>query len=110
MDLFVYGTLKSHALMAAVAGPGPMLPIAASLADYAVYPVAGNVVPFIAPIAGGQAQGLVWQDLTAAQMARLDAYEGAFGYGFGPVEVQTAEGVRTCLLYTSDAADEVSPV
>ena len=99
MDLFVYGTLKSHALMAAVAGPGPMLPVAASLADYAVYPVAGNVVPFIAPIAGGQAQGLVWQDLTAAQMARLDAYEGAFGYGFGPVEVQTAEGVRTVQAY-----------
>ncbi len=69
MDLFVYGTLKSHALMAAVAGPGPMRPVAASLADYAVYPVAGNVVPFIAPVSGGQAQGLVWQGLSAAQIA-----------------------------------------
>ena len=85
--------------MAAVAGPGVMRPIAAVLADYAVYPVAGNVVPFIAPIAGGQAQGLVWQDLTAAQMAQLDAYEGAFGYGFGPVEVQTAKGLRTVQAY-----------
>ncbi len=99
MDLFVYGTLKSHALMAAVAGPGPMRPVAASLADYAVYPVAGNVVPFIAPVSGGQAQGLVWQGLSAAQIARLDAYEGAFGYGLCPVEVQTAEGLRTVQAY-----------
>lgn len=99
MDLFVYGTLKSHALMAAVAGPGPMMSIPAQLHDYAVYPVAGNVVPFIAPIAGGRADGLVWQNLTAAQMARLDAYEGAFGYSFGPVEVQTAQGPRTAQAY-----------
>jgi nudix-type nucleoside diphosphatase (YffH/AdpP family) len=85
--------------MAAVAGAGPMSPIDATLADYAVFPVAGNVVPFIAPSAGGQAQGLVWQGLTDAQMARLDAYEGAFGYGFGPVEVHTADGPRTVQAY-----------
>ncbi len=85
--------------MAAVAGPGPLNPLPATLSDYAVFPVAGNVVPFIAPRAGGQACGMVWQDLTAAQMARLDAYEGAFGYGFGPVEVETTEGPRTAQAY-----------
>jgi ADP-ribose pyrophosphatase len=99
MDLFVYGTLKCHVLMAAVAGPGPMSPLLAQMNDYAVYPLAGNVVPFIAPIAGGQAEGLVWQGLNAAQMARLDAYEGAFGYSFGPVEVQTAVGLRIAQAY-----------
>jgi nudix-type nucleoside diphosphatase (YffH/AdpP family) len=99
MDLFVYGTLKSHALMAAVAGPGPMVPIPATLHDYGVYPVAGNVVPFIAPTQGRQADGIVWQGLSDAQMARLDAYEGAFGYHFGPVIVQTDDGPRTTQAY-----------
>lgn len=99
MDLFVYGTLKSRDLMAAVAGPGPLLPVAARLEGYAVYPVAGNVVPFIAPAEGGEARGIVWQGLTAAQMARLDAYEGAFGYSFGPVEVQTTDGPRMAQAY-----------
>ena len=99
MDLFVYGTLKSHSLMAAVAGPGPLTPVPARLHEYAVYPLAGNVVPFIAPTAGGRAEGLVWQGLNAAQMARLDAYEGAFGYSFGPVEVQTDAGPRIAQAY-----------
>lgn len=76
-----------------------MVAVPATLSDYAVFPVAGNVVPFIAPVAGGQAEGLVWQDLTPAQMARLDAYEGAFGYGFGPINVQTADGPRTAQAY-----------
>ena len=99
MDPFVYGTLKSYSLMAAVAGPGPMLPVPATLKNYAVYPVAGNVVPFIAPKAGEQAEGLVWQDMSPLQMARLDAYEGAFGYSFGPVEVQTSTGPRIAQAY-----------
>jgi nudix-type nucleoside diphosphatase (YffH/AdpP family) len=107
MDLFVYGTLKSHALMAAVAGPGPMNPVEGRLDGYAVYPVAGNVVPFIAPCADGQAMGIVWQGLTAEQMARLDAYEGAFGYSFGPVEVQVPGG--TCIAQCYLPPDDMAP-
>ena len=103
MDLFVYGTLKSPALMAAVAGPGPMEPIDAKLPDYGVFPLENNVVPFIAHAPGQEATGIVWQGLTAAQMARLDAYEGAFGYGFGPVTVQTADGTRVVQAYLPDA-------
>ncbi|MGJ8623719.1 MAG: gamma-glutamylcyclotransferase [Yoonia sp.] len=99
MDLFVYGTLRSQRLMAAVAGEGPLTCTAATLFDYAVFPVAGNVVPFIASAKGQQAQGLIWRDLTDAQMRRLDAYEGAFGYGFGPVTVQTANGSATAQAY-----------
>ena len=99
MDLFVYGTLRSSALMAAVAGPGPLEPIAAKLPDHGVFLLENNVVPFIAPAKGQAAEGLVWQGLSAAQMARLDAYEGAFGYGFGPVTVQTGAGPREVQAY-----------
>ncbi len=99
MDLFVYGTLRSHALMAAVAGPGRLDPLDASLAGYAVFPMAGNVVPFIAPQSGAKAEGLLWRGLTPAQMARLDAYEGAFGYGFQTVTVQTPLGDMQAQAY-----------
>lgn len=99
MDLFVYGTLRSHALMAAVAGPGPLDPVPARLDGYAVHPVAGNVVPFIAKQDGAVAEGLVWRGLSAAQMARLDTYELAFGYGFQTVQVATPAGGQEAQAY-----------
>lgn len=99
MDLFVYGTLRSHALMAAVAGDGPLDPVDATLPDYDVFPVAGNVVPFIAPVASGSAEGLLWQNLTAAQIARLNAYEGAFGYVLTAVKVETEDALRDAKCY-----------
>jgi len=85
--------------MAAVAGPGTFNPMPATLSNYAVFPLDGNVVPFIAPQPGGVATGILWQGLSADQMARLDAYEGAFGYGFGPVTVQTQAGPRIAKAY-----------
>jgi nudix-type nucleoside diphosphatase (YffH/AdpP family) len=109
MDIFVYGTLRSHALMAAVAGQGPMLPVAAHLPDFAVYPLSGNVVPFIRRKTGAVAPGLIWENLTATQVARLDAYEGAFGYVLEDVSVNTSDGTRNARCYMPPAgldADE----
>ncbi len=103
MDIFVYGTLRSHALMAAVAGQGSMVPVAANLPDFAVYPLSGNVVPFIQPKDGAMAPGLIWENLTATQVARLDAYEGAFGYTLQDVSVSTSDGTRTAQCYMPPA-------
>ena len=99
MDLFTYGTLRAKALMAAVAGPGPLDAVPARLSGYAVHAVRGDVVPFIAPQAGAEAEGLLWRGLTPAQMLRLDAYEGAFGYGFQTVTVETAVGPAQAQAY-----------
>ncbi|MEO1638223.1 MAG: gamma-glutamylcyclotransferase [Pseudomonadota bacterium] len=99
MDLFVYGTLRSHALMAAVAGPGVLDPVQARLNSYAVVPLEGNVVPFVRPADGQIAEGLLWRDLSPAQMARLDAYEGAFGYELGPVLVDADGQQLTAQCY-----------
>jgi nudix-type nucleoside diphosphatase (YffH/AdpP family) len=99
MDLFVYGTLRSHALMAAVAGEGPLDPVECVLAEFSVFPLKGNVVPFIAPLHSGNADGLLWQGLTQSQLNRLNAYEGAFGYVLTTVEVQTANGSRSAQCY-----------
>lgn len=87
MDLFVYGTLRAHDLMAAVAGPGQLSATPVDLVGYAVRPVRDNVVPFIAASAGASCAGLLWRDLTAQQMRRLDTYEGAFGYQLEDVTV-----------------------
>ncbi|KQB97959.1 hypothetical protein AL073_03320 [Loktanella sp. 1ANDIMAR09] len=109
MDLFVYGTLRSQDLMTAVCGGPVRAAVPADLPDYGVFPVDGNVVPFIAPQRGARAQGLVYEGLDDQQMARLDLYEGAFGYRFVAVEVTTATGPREvkCYLPPEDVAPGV---
>lgn len=99
MDLFVYGTLRAAGLMQAVAGGPVAAPEAARLADHAVLPLAGNVVPVIAPKAGAVAEGVIWRGLSADQMNRLDAYEGAFGYRLEPVTVATDVGPAVAYCY-----------
>ena len=99
MDLFTYGTLGAPALMAEVAGAGPQNAVPARLDGYRVCAVAGNVVPFIKPDDRAAAEGLIWTGLTAEQMRRLDAYEGAFGYDFQTVTVMTDAGSRQAKAY-----------
>lgn len=91
MDLFVYGTLRSRALMAAVAGPGAFVPVPAVLPDYDVMPLAGDIVPLIVP-GEGVAEGVIWEGVTAPQAARLSLYEGAFGYRLIAVVVRLPGG------------------
>ncbi len=111
MDLFVYGTLRARDLMTAVAGSGQWVAIPASLPDFAVHTVADNVVPFISREQGAGANGIIWQDVTEAQCARLDLYEGAFGYTLEDVTVLTASGPRTakCYMPPPDIAADPSP-
>lgn len=95
MQLFVYGTLRSDALMTAVAGEGTQERYQATLADFAVLPVAGDAVPLIRSSPGAVANGVVWSGLSDVQIARLDLYEGAFGYALVQVEVQLECGETT---------------
>lgn len=99
MDLFVYGTLRSAALMAAVSGAQDLQSIPAKLGGYAVFPVKGNVVPFIAAQPDGVAEGCVFVGLSQEQMDRLNLYEGAFGYTLETVAVQTDTGLRKACCY-----------
>lgn len=106
MDIFTYGTLRSPALMAAVAGPGQMTPVPAQLPGYAVHPVKGDIVPLIRARADAAASGVIWSDLSAAQIARLDLYESPFGYVLIDVQVDVAGAARDvkCYMPTSDRA------
>ncbi len=85
--------------MSAVAGERAGKPIAAVLPDHRVFPLEGDVVPFIAPVAGGQVAGLIWPDLTEHAMRRLNAYEAAFGYVLQDVTVMVDGQARHAQAY-----------
>lgn len=78
-SFFFYGTLCHAPLLACVLGrtvPARM----ATLPDHAVHWAEGGAFPLILPRKGAMAQGLLLQDLTEEDVARLDFYEGGFGY------------------------------
>ena len=93
--------------MAAVAGGTVQSYFPAQLEGYGVYRVADNVVPFIAAHDGAMGQGCVYEGLDAVQMARLNLYEGAFGYRLTAVQVQTDNGARPVQCYLPP--DDVAP-
>ncbi|MDX8348882.1 gamma-glutamylcyclotransferase [Cognatiyoonia sp. IB215446] len=106
MDLFIYGTLQSTTLMQAVAGGSVPATEPAQLADYGVFRLQDHVVPLIRPLKGAAAKGVVFAGLSANQIARLDLFEGAFGYHRCSVIVTTEEGQRNVACYMPDAALE----
>lgn len=89
----------STALRRAVAGGAEIRSVDAELDGYEVLPVAGNVVPLIRAAADGRTMGQVIYNIDAAQRARLDAYEGAFGYQLINVTVRAQSGVREVSMY-----------
>jgi gamma-glutamylcyclotransferase (GGCT)/AIG2-like uncharacterized protein YtfP len=74
--LFCYGTLCFADVMRRVSGTLPKS-TPAMLLDYACYALLGLAYPGIVPRPGAQVGGLLYQGLSRAQLARLDAYEGA---------------------------------
>lgn len=80
MDIFVYGTLMSPRLFQAIAGGKIGTPQHATLQGYARYLAQDVNVPFIDKNADSTVSGIVWRGLNAAQVARVDLYESAFGY------------------------------
>ena len=99
MDLFVYGTLQSRALMGAVAGGQVAQAVTAALDGYRIYPKKNDVVPLIAEDRDQTARGVVYTNLDHAQMLRLNTYEGAFGYTLQKVCVETNSGPMTVSCY-----------
>lgn len=92
MGLFLYGTLLHPRVFELVAGPGGATMQEAILADHAVLRVKDSELPMLVPQKGGIARGQYWSGLTAAQIARLDAYEIPFGYHPKTLTVRLADG------------------
>jgi gamma-glutamylcyclotransferase (GGCT)/AIG2-like uncharacterized protein YtfP len=75
MNLFTYGTLMFPEIWRRVVGRD-FATLSATLVGYAVYRVRNGVYPvLVAADAGSQVRGLVYQDVDAGSLARLDEYE-----------------------------------
>lgn len=104
MDLFVYGTLQSPALMSAVAGGDLTAPAPARLDGFRLHRHRSDVVPAIVTDDAAHCVGVVWRGLTDAQRARLDLYERAFGYSLQQVRVDMAGQGLDVQCYIADHA------
>jgi len=103
--LFVYGTLRHLPLLERVVGH----PVAtdgivpARLPDHQAHWAAGQAFPLLVAQPGAQAEGLLLRGLTAQDMARLDFYEGGFGFHLACVTVQTDGGRVEAQVWYPDA-------
>lgn len=103
--LFVYGTLRHLPLLEAVLG----YPVDATqqqdavLQDHQVRWAEGQAFPMLVTAPEQQAAGLLLTRLEPQDMARLDYYEGGFGYHLAPVTVQTAQGPYKAQVWFPDA-------
>jgi nudix-type nucleoside diphosphatase (YffH/AdpP family) len=79
---------------------GAALPMRdATLADHRVVRQAETALPLLQVHRGGRCPGVLIEQLTPAQKARLDAYEIPFGYRLAPVTVETASGPVSAEAY-----------
>ncbi|SFR50998.1 NUDIX domain-containing protein [Litoreibacter janthinus] len=92
-DIVVFGTLRDPELLQAVIGAvADAQPVA--LQDHGVFAAAGETFPLLLPIKGDQAEGLLLQNLTDEQVARLDYYEAPYGYYLDPVVLADGRAAR----------------
>ncbi|HTV25296.1 MAG TPA: gamma-glutamylcyclotransferase family protein [Polyangiaceae bacterium] len=73
--LYTYGTLQVAAIIEHIVGR-PLRGVAARLDGYQRYRVADRVYPAIVEAVGGQVPGVLYADLEAVELERLDLYEG----------------------------------
>lgn len=106
MQIFVYGTLCYPPLLQAVLGHAARS-LPAVLPDHAVYWARGGAFPLIVRQPGGQAAGLLLCDLTSADVARLDFYEGGFGYDLADVTVRVMTGAAPTAIPSLAASASV---
>lgn len=103
-QVFLYGTLCHPPLLEAVLGHRPAM-APADLPDHTVSSVQGAAYPLIQPQQGGRASGI----LVAAgdeDLARLDYYEGGFGYTRQVRRVIAEEGgARSAQIYFPPSED-----
>lgn len=96
--MFFYGTLRHLPLLELVLGRLPRLE-PATLPGHAVVWAKAQAFPLVVERAGAQAQGVLVRDLSQADRAALDFYEGGFAYALQPVSVETVHGPQAAQVY-----------
>jgi nudix-type nucleoside diphosphatase (YffH/AdpP family) len=113
VDVFFYGTLRFPALLETVLGrvleADRLQP--ACLPGFAVHWAEGQSYPLILAAPDGDCAGLLARDLDAQDVARLDFYEGGFGYVLRPVSVVDGQGdkVAAQVFFPPDASNAPRP-
>lgn len=74
-NLYTYGTLQAPSIIELIVGR-PLVGVAARLDGYARFRVEGRVYPAIVEAPGGAVPGVLYADLEATELDRLDVYEG----------------------------------
>jgi len=92
VHVFAYGTLMHADILRAACGAVPAS-LPARLDGYRRHPVAGEDYPGIRPDAGAHVDGTLYLDVTPAQLADLDRFEGS-QYERRTVTVTVADGRR----------------
>ncbi|SIO26111.1 nudix-type nucleoside diphosphatase, YffH/AdpP family [Rhodovulum sp. ES.010] len=92
--LFFYGTLRHVPLLARVLGVSQtaLSPRPARLHGHAAHWAEGDNFPMLREAAEAVADGIVLDGVTPAAQARLDYYEGCYGFTLGRVTVETTDG------------------
>ncbi|QYK41133.1 MAG: NUDIX domain-containing protein [Paracoccaceae bacterium] len=98
---FFYGTLCHLPLLRVVIGREPDA-VPAQLSGHAVRWAEGRDFPMIVETSGAEAPGLLVRGLTAEDRARLDFYEGGFGYHTRVLSVTCATGSEAAQVYWPD--------
>lgn len=103
-SLFLYGTLRDTDLLEIVLGqpPGEIDRRDAVLGGHAVDWAEGQIFPMIRTDAARRAEGHLLRHLAPDQIARLDFYEGKFGYALKPVRVRAGGADHDALVYFPD--------
>lgn len=96
-QIFLYGTLCHLPLLQVVLGRDPIV-VRATLLEHGVVWAKDQSFPVLRPEPGGRAQGILIS-ATDADRARLDFYEGPFGYGLQGMRVDTATGPVEAQVY-----------
>ncbi|HEX9859355.1 MAG TPA: NUDIX domain-containing protein [Paracoccaceae bacterium] len=97
-DFFFYGTLCHAPLLRVVLGR-EVVAEPASLPGHAVFWAEGQTFPVIVEEPGRVARGILLRDLSAADVARLDFYEGGFDYQTRDLTVDTGAGQAVARVY-----------
>ena len=76
MNVFTYGSLMFDEVWRRVVA-GDYERTQATLADHRRFAVRGETYPGVIAMPGGRVDGIVYRDVSVADLARLDAFEGA---------------------------------
>jgi gamma-glutamylcyclotransferase (GGCT)/AIG2-like uncharacterized protein YtfP len=95
--LYSYGTLQLPPIISLIVGRA-LEGQPATLSGYARYRIAGRVYPGLVEATGGSVSGVLYQGLDAAEMDRLDVYEGPL-YERRDLPVEVGGGVTPAWTY-----------